>query len=71
MAPCVSGNRFKYHGAQVSGNPVVGSRLARPDLQPLHMRPLPYWPLWSDALIHAIHRRVLEHIRDVAGERTA
>ena len=27
------------------------------------MWPAPYWRLWSDAIMHAIHRRVLEHIR--------
>ena len=25
--------------------------------------PESYWRLWSDTLIHAIHRRVLEHIK--------
>lgn len=28
--------------------------------------PLDYWTLWSDMLIHRIHGRVLEHIRDLA-----
>jgi uncharacterized membrane protein YhaH (DUF805 family) len=28
----------------------------------LDLAPLPYWALWSDALIHAIHLRVLSHI---------
>jgi hypothetical protein len=26
------------------------------------MGPELYWTLWSDSLIHDIHRRVLEHI---------
>jgi len=30
------------------------------------MWPAPYWALWSDALIQAIHRRVLEHIGELA-----
>ncbi len=30
------------------------------------MAPEPYWGLWSDAAIHEIHDRVLEHIRGVA-----
>jgi hypothetical protein len=30
------------------------------------MWPAPYWSLWSDSLIHAIHRRVLEHVRGLA-----
>ena len=28
-----------------------------------HMWPSAYWRLWSDAIIHRIHRTVLEHIR--------
>lgn len=28
--------------------------------------PTPYWTLWSDALIHAIHERVLTHIRSLS-----
>ena len=30
------------------------------------MWPAAYWSLWSDALIHRIHRRVLEHIAGLA-----
>ncbi len=30
------------------------------------MDPESYWGIWSDAAIHEIHRRVLEHIRGVA-----
>jgi hypothetical protein len=29
----------------------------------LRMFPQPYWTLWSDAFIHRIHRRVLEHVK--------
>jgi hypothetical protein len=32
----------------------------------LELFPQPYWTLWSDALIHAIHQRVLEHVRGLA-----
>jgi hypothetical protein len=32
--------------------------------------PLPYWRLWTDAIIHRIHRRVLDHIARAA-ERSA
>lgn len=28
----------------------------------LSMHPAPYWKVWTDALIHAIHRRVLAHV---------
>lgn len=30
------------------------------------MAPAPYWRLWSDYLIHRIHLRVLEHVKDQA-----
>jgi uncharacterized membrane protein YhaH (DUF805 family) len=32
--------------------------------------PAAYWRLWSDAIIHQIHLRVLRHIRDEAENRT-
>lgn len=32
----------------------------------LDMAPQAYWTLWSDALIHRVHARVLEHVRDLA-----
>ena len=31
-----------------------------------HMTPTWYWRLWSDYTVHAIHRRVLGHIRNLA-----
>jgi hypothetical protein len=34
------------------------------------MSPQPYWNLWSDSIIHAIHRRVLDHIQRLS-EQTA
>jgi hypothetical protein len=34
------------------------------------MWPADYWGLWSDALIHAIHRRVLDHIGAIAEGRS-
>jgi hypothetical protein len=30
------------------------------------MWPADYWALWSDAIIHRIHRRVLDHVRALA-----
>jgi uncharacterized membrane protein YhaH (DUF805 family) len=36
----------------------------------LRLHPAEYWSLWSDALIHAIHRRVLGHIKALS-EATA
>jgi uncharacterized membrane protein YhaH (DUF805 family) len=37
-----------------------------------HLWPAAYWRLWSDNIVHAIHRRVLTHIRDLSeGDATA
>ncbi len=36
-----------------------------------HMRPAPYWRLWSDFIIHKIHMRVLEHIQHRAEQQVA
>jgi hypothetical protein len=30
------------------------------------MAPVPYWRLWGDAIIHAIHLRVLRHVAALA-----
>ena len=35
----------------------------------LALAPAPYWKLWADSLVHAIHLRVLEHVKAEA-ERT-
>jgi hypothetical protein len=32
------------------------------------LKPGPYWRWWSDAIIHRIHRRVLNHIKDLSEE---
>ncbi len=32
--------------------------------------PVPYWQMWSDAIIRRIHLRVLRHIEDLAGRGT-
>lgn len=33
-----------------------------------HMWPAAYWQLWSDAVIHRIHTRVLKHVKSLAEE---
>jgi hypothetical protein len=34
------------------------------------MWPVKYWQIWSDQIIHAIHRRVLHHVKELAeGDR--
>lgn len=37
----------------------------------LEIRPLVYWELWSDALVHDIHDRVLEHIEQLSEAEVA
>lgn len=40
----------------------------------LDLAPMAYWTLWSDGLVHAIHRRVLDHIgreAEAGGRRPA
>jgi len=34
------------------------------------LRPASYWRLWSDYIIHTIHRRVLKHIKTSAERET-
>jgi uncharacterized membrane protein YhaH (DUF805 family) len=36
-----------------------------------HMWPAPYWQVWSDAIIHRIHLRVLNHIKGSAERKPA
>jgi hypothetical protein len=37
----------------------------------LDLSPSPYWHLWSDAVVHRIHSRVLKHIKGLTeGTRT-
>jgi len=37
----------------------------------LEIRPFVYWELWSDALVHDIHERVLEHIQQLSEAEVA
>jgi hypothetical protein len=34
-----------------------------------HLWPAAYWQLWSDEIIHRIHRRVLNHIKRLSEDR--
>jgi hypothetical protein len=36
-----------------------------------NMWPAVYWQLWSDHIIHSIHRRVLKHVKDLAEKEDA
>ena len=31
-----------------------------------HMWPAAYWRLWSDSILHKIHRRVLNHVKNLS-----
>jgi hypothetical protein len=43
-----------------------GTRLEGSTWYELEMFPQTYWTVWSDALVHAIHTRVLAHIKHLA-----
>jgi len=42
------------------------TRLAGTTWYQHHLWPAAYWALWSDAIVHEIHSRVLDHIKRVA-----
>jgi hypothetical protein len=48
-----------------------GTRLEGTTWYRHHMWPAAYWRLWSDAIIHRIHMRVLAHIRREAEATTS
>ncbi|HYU44628.1 MAG TPA: hypothetical protein VEK84_00445 [Terriglobales bacterium] len=50
--------------------PSGGTRLEGTTWYHHGLRPAAYWRLWSDAIIHQIHLRVLRHIRDEAEKKT-
>jgi hypothetical protein len=35
----------------------------------LELAPRPYWSLWADALVHSIHLRVLQHVKNLSETR--
>lgn len=59
-----NGGQFLLTALPNGGTRVEGTTWYRHSLWPA-----PYWRLWSDAIIHKIHWRVLSHIRDVAEHR--
>ena len=56
---------LRVHGGEFRLRPLPGGRTLLEGRTFYEMRifPTAYWSLWSDALIHAIHQRVLGHIR--------
>ncbi|WP_321472611.1 SRPBCC family protein [uncultured Paludibaculum sp.] len=50
--------------------PNGGTRLHGTTWYTQRLQPEPYWSMWTDAIIHRIHQRVLDHIRAVSeGDR--
>lgn len=51
---------------RLSALPGGRTRLEGTTWYDLDVHPLGYWTLWTEPIVHAIHRRVLEHIRRLA-----
>lgn len=49
--------------------PNGGTRLEATTWYEHNLWPAQYWRLWSDFIIHRVHRIVLEHVREVAAQR--
>jgi hypothetical protein len=68
-APHLVGNMRSRRGEfRLVPLPGGGTRLEGTTWYEIEMFPQPYWGLWSDALIHAIHTRVLAHIERLVEE---
>lgn len=66
-APHLIGNLRTKHGEfRLIALPDGRTRLEGSTWYELEMFPQAYWTLWSDALVHQIHNRVLKHIRHLA-----
>ena len=66
-APHLAGNmRSKRGEFRLVRLPHGRTRLEGSTWYELDMFPQPYWTLWSDALVHRIHSRVLAHIKRLA-----
>jgi len=59
---------LESQGGQFHLTPLPGgrTRLGGTTWYQHHMWPAPFWQLWSDAIIHRIHLRVLRHIKHTA-----
>jgi hypothetical protein len=69
LAPHLEGNLQSRRGEfRLIALPGGRTRIEARTRYTLEMEPAGYWLLWSDAIIHAIHMRVLDHI---AREATA
>lgn len=61
-----SGLNFRRGEFLLTELPGGRTRLQGTTWYELHLSPGPYWALWSDALIHVIHQRVLRHIETLS-----
>lgn len=60
--------RGEFRLILLSGN---RTRLEGSTWYELRLYPAAYWSLWSDAIVHRIHTRVLEHIKDNTETQTS
>jgi hypothetical protein len=68
MAPHLDGALQSQRGRfLLEPLPDGGTRLTGTTWYTFQMAPVIYWTAWSDAIIHAIHQRVLNHIGVTAG----
>ena len=69
-APHIDGGLVSERGEfRLEGLPGGRTRLTGTTWYALDFAPEPYWRLWSDAIVHLIHERVLEHIATLAEAR--
>lgn len=63
---------FVSHQGQFRLEPLAGgrTRVTGTTWYQHHLWPAAYWRVWSDAIIHRIHMRVLRHIRGVSESST-
>jgi hypothetical protein len=68
LAPHVRAEIFRSERGEFRLEPLPGggTRLTGTTWYHLDMAPTWYWTAWSDAILHKIHRRVLDHVGAVA-----
>jgi len=69
-APHIEGGLSSQRGEfRLEALPGGRTRLTGTTWYALDFAPEPYWRLWSDAIVHLIHQRVLEHIANLSEPR--
>jgi hypothetical protein len=73
ITPHVVGNYILSQGGEFRLEPLPNghTRLVGTTWYKLRIWPSSYWSLWSDAIIHRIHLRVLNHIEHLAEQEAA